>query len=310
MMELSETGLFIEDGHSREQAYTLRFRVNRWVAEQQSPYQKIVVADLPVFGRALFLDDFGQSAEADEAIYHESLILPAVVAQGAPQTAFVAGGGEGAPLRELLRSPTIQSIRMVDIDAVMCALAKEYLGSWHKGAFDDPRVTLVHEDARKVLEQEQSRYDLIVLDLSDPEVGGPSARLFTAEFYSLCRDRLNSGGVMVVQADAANYLEHEAFVSIVKTLRTLFKYCLPYTADVPFFGGSWGFVLVGDDDRLAQFTCADVDEAVALLGGDELKFYDTESHRHLFALPRYLRTALNNPQAGKIIRDTDLLVLS
>lgn len=299
-----DTTDYIDDCHCAAHAVTRRFRVRGHVAERTTPFQHICIVDLHVFGRALFLDGFPQSAEADEHIYHEALVLPALAAlsqQGGPRRVFIAGGGEGATLRELLRSPDLQAVCMVDIDPAMIAEARVHLGSWHRGAFDDRRVQLLHADARQVLERDDRRYDLIVLDLSDPAPDSPSATLFTEDFYRTCRSRLAPDGLLAVQSHMASAVEHGAFVSSARALRSVFRYALPYTADVPFFGGAWGFVLAGCGDGLAGFAHADVDTALERLGGGPRQFYDSESHRHMFALPRVLRRALDDPAVGRVM---------
>ena len=44
----------------------------------QSNYQKIDIIETHSFGRTLILDDKTQSSEADEYIYHELLVQPAL----------------------------------------------------------------------------------------------------------------------------------------------------------------------------------------------------------------------------------------
>jgi spermidine synthase len=83
-----------------------------------------------------------QSSEADEFIYHEALVHPALLTHPNPQKIFIVGGGEGATLREILRYKSVQSALMVDIDQEVVESCKKYLPEWHQGAFDDKRVAL------------------------------------------------------------------------------------------------------------------------------------------------------------------------
>ena len=52
----------------------------------------------------------------------------------------------------MLRHPSVESIVMVDIDGEAVAACREHLQPFHEGAFDDPRVELVADDARRWLE--------------------------------------------------------------------------------------------------------------------------------------------------------------
>lgn len=66
----------------------------------------------------LLLDGKAQSAEADEWVYHELLVHPAMLLHPAPRRVFIAGGGEGATAREVLRHRCVERLVMVDIDQV------------------------------------------------------------------------------------------------------------------------------------------------------------------------------------------------
>jgi hypothetical protein len=67
----------------------------------------------------LLLDGKSQSAEADEFVYHELLVHLALLLHPNPRTVFIAGGGEGATAREVLRHRSVEKLVMVDIDKVL-----------------------------------------------------------------------------------------------------------------------------------------------------------------------------------------------
>ena len=83
--------------------------VRREVFSGETAYQQVQVLETAAFGRCLVLDGKIQSAESDEFIYHEALVHPALVTHPNPETVFIAGGGEGATLREALRHSTVHS---------------------------------------------------------------------------------------------------------------------------------------------------------------------------------------------------------
>ncbi len=68
----------------------------------QTQYQSARVVRSRSLGICLVLDNKIQSSERDEFIYHEALVQPAMIAHPRPETVFIAGGGEGATLREVL----------------------------------------------------------------------------------------------------------------------------------------------------------------------------------------------------------------
>jgi len=104
-------------------------------------YQHVEILETQPFGRQLVLDGRTQSSEADEFVYHESLVQPGMAAVDNPRTVFIAGGGEGATLREVLSHKSVQRVTMVDLDKEVVDLCKQYLPRHHQGAFDDPRLT-------------------------------------------------------------------------------------------------------------------------------------------------------------------------
>jgi hypothetical protein len=64
---------------------------------------------------------------------------------------------------------------MIDIDKELVDMVKEHMPEWHQGAFDDPRTTLLHEDARGWMENNQgAEFDVILSDLPNPHEDGPA----------------------------------------------------------------------------------------------------------------------------------------
>ena len=175
-------------------------RVERVIHEGRTDYQSVVVQDTALFGRSLVLDGKTQSTALDEFVYHESLVQPCMVTHPQPRRVFVAGGGEGATIREVLAHDSVERVVMVDIDREVVDLCKEHLGGHHQGAFDDPRLELRHMDALQYLRDADERYDVAIIDVPDPLEGGPAYLLYTTEFYDLLMSRLTESGMMAAQS--------------------------------------------------------------------------------------------------------------
>jgi spermidine synthase len=120
---------------------------------KQTQFQRMEIIETKSYGRCLILDGKMQSSQADEFIYHEALVHPAMLSHPEPKRVFVVGGGEGATVREILRHKSVERVLMVDIDEDVVEGSKQYLPEWSQGAFDDPRVELRYMDARKYLEE-------------------------------------------------------------------------------------------------------------------------------------------------------------
>lgn len=255
-------------------------------------YQRVEILDTVAFGRALFLDGLPQSAEADEFIYHEALVHPALVCHPRPQVVFIGGGADGGALREVLRHPTVERVWLVDIDEELTRLCQQYLPYAAPGLFTDPRVTITFGDAYEaLLGTAPGTFDVVILDLTDPGTA-LSRRLYTPEFFRAVADRLRTPGILVLQAGSLRLTNLGAHLEVVAALRGAFRVVRSYWADVPFFGEVWGFALATDGLDPRSLSPEEVDRRLRGRGIGGLRFYDGAAHTQLFALPKYVRTAL------------------
>mmetsp|Transcript_27255 Transcript_27255/g.76109 ORF Transcript_27255/g.76109 Transcript_27255/m.76109 type:complete len:307 (-) Transcript_27255:41-961(-) len=281
-------------------------KVKDLVLSRRSKFQMVSVLDLEEWGKTLVLDGVLQSSESDEFIYHELLVHPAMVACGKPKSVYIGGGGEGATAREVLRFKSVERLVMVDIDELAVKTCREELTSHHKGAFDDPRMHLVIDDAKAWLQQHDEKFDVIIMDLADPLEEGPCWQLYTKEFYTFILSKLNPGGVFVTQCGQAGMRNTNCVFSPVRnTLKSVFKNVRSYAAYVPSFQDSYGFTITSNDVDLATLTPEAVAAAADGIVGEN-KFYDDVSHTHAFSLPKYVRDifatenrvgTLDNPQS-------------
>jgi spermidine synthase len=273
------------------QGFTSRLR--RIVYSGRTEYQAVEIIETESYGRTLLLDGKTQSTEADEFVYHEALVQPAMLAHPAPRTVFIGGGGEGATLREVLRHSTVHKVVMVDLDGEVVRLCKEHLAHEHQGAFQDPRANLVIGDAKAFLERTPERFDVIVLDLVDPMDGGPSYTLYTQEFYRTVKSKLAPGGVMVTQAGPVSVLNVDEVHTIINhTLKSVFSNVASYTVAMQSFGEPWGFVVASDAVNPKALPPADIDRRLTERSVKGLRNYDGEWHQGIFGLPRYIRDAI------------------
>ena len=268
-------------------------RVERVLYSGKTRYQSVVIQDTALFGRSLVLDNKTQSTEADEFVYHEALVHPAMLAHAGPRRVFVAGGGEGATIREVLAHASVEKVVMVDVDEEVVELCRRLLPNHHKGAFDDPRLELHYRDAFEYLDASTNTYDVVIIDVPDPLEGGPAAALYTAEFYGLLRRRLSDGGLMVAQAGPTGpALYEQCFAAVANTVATVFDNTGAYDAFVPSFGSTWGFVVGSTGPDPSALTADDVDARLRERVRARLRYYDGLTHSGMFALPKFLREAV------------------
>lgn len=280
--------------------------VERFIYSGKTKYQVVEIIDTEFYGRCLVLDGKIQSSEFDEYIYHETLIQPAAVLHPEPRKAMVVGGGEGAVLRELLRHPSIEQIVMVDIDRDVVELCQEYLPGWHQGSFNNPKVNVLYMDARKYLQGTDEIFDIIYMDLTEPIDDGPSYLLFTREFYQIVSDRLSQDGMIALQAGSFNPRLIECHAAICNTLATSFPIVRSYSSFIPSYDAVWGFALAAKCYDPLGLDAAEVDRRLCERGIDGLRFYDGETHRGMFAVPKDVRAA--RAKETRIIEDDRPLI--
>jgi spermidine synthase len=275
--------------------------VRRVLHDKKTRFQHAQISETHTFGICLVLDGKIQSGEKDEFIYHESLVHPAMLAHPDPKSVFIAGGGEGATLRDVLKHRTVRRAVMVDIDGEVVRLCRKYLPTFHQGAFDDKRAVVLHDDARKYIAETKERFDVAVIDLADPVEEGPARMLYTQEFYGLVKDRLGPGGIMVVQSGQSGWINLDNFMAINGTLKSIFKIVRPYQVYVPSFVDLWGFHTASDSLDPTRLSPREINKRISDRVNGRLRSYDGIAHRGLFSLPLRLRRKLS--RSRRIITD-------
>lgn len=244
-MTSDATGIFINETHTS--AAIWQYRVERMILEGKTQYQTYQIADVPRFGKSLFLDYNVQTSLLDEYVFHECMSQPAMTLHPNPRKVVVCGGGEGATLREALKHSTVEQATMVDIDEELVDMVKVHMPEWHQGAFEDPRTTLLHTDARQwLVEHKGAGFDVILSDLPNPHEDGPGQFLFTKEYFGIAADAMSEDGVFAMQAGSANENYPECMVSCIETLESMkdvFPHVAGYFGLVSTFFQPWGFVL-------------------------------------------------------------------
>ncbi|MFO7996094.1 MAG: polyamine aminopropyltransferase [Dehalococcoidia bacterium] len=282
---------------------TVLHSIKERIYSGRTEFQSVDIVSTGSFGVCLILDGKVQSSEADEFVYHEALVHPVMLTHPHPQTVFIAGGGEGATLREVLTHKTVKRAVMVDIDKEVVDICRRFLPSWHQDAFDDPRTEVHFVDARKYLEESSSRFDVIIIDLVDPLEEGPARLLYTREFYQTLKQRLGRDGIMAVQAEPAEWRNSDNFTAIASTLRNVFPVARPYQIHVPSFLSLWGFVSASQSLDPSELTPEEIDARISTRISKKLKSYDGLTHRAMFTIPKHIRQELAT--TTKVITDKE-----
>ncbi|MGE4368451.1 MAG: polyamine aminopropyltransferase [Burkholderiaceae bacterium] len=262
------------------------FRFARRLLTQQTEFQRLEILESAELGRSLRLDDHFMTSEKDEFFYHEALVHPAAVAHPHPESALIIGGGDGGALEELLKHATIKQATLVELDGRVIDASRRHLQAIHRGAFDDPRVTLRVEDGCTFLKETTEQFDLLMLDLTDPET--PAGPLYTEEFFRHCRRVLAPGGAMVLHLGTP-FHEPEQVRELAATLADVFNEVHPFGLHIPLYGSYWALAVVSDSLNPRTVAADQVEERLSERCVDHLQYYNPEIHGALFALPNFYR---------------------
>ncbi|MDY2738072.1 polyamine aminopropyltransferase [Intestinibacter sp.] len=211
------------------------------IYSKQTEYQRIVMTKYKDDVR-LFLDGNIQFGSRDEYRYHEALVhIPISLAKN-KENILILGGGDGLAAREVLKYDEVKNITLVDLDKDMVELCKtnNHIVALNEGSLSNKKLHVINNDAFKYLENSSKLYDVIIVDLPDPN-NETLNKLYTNLFYRLCYRNLNEDGAMVVQSTSP-YSAPKAFWCIEKTIESEGFDVYPYHLQVPSFG-DWGFNL-------------------------------------------------------------------
>jgi len=271
---------------------------DRVIFSKQTKYQKLIVTKNKKDVR-LFIDGNVQFSTIDEYRYHEPLIhIPMNLVKNR-KNILVLGGGDGLPIRELLKYNDVEKITVVDLDKEMTDLAKEnsIIVALNEGSLLNKKVNIINQDAFKYLEDTNQFFDVIIVDLPDPN-NSALARLYSKEFYKIIHKKLAKTGIMVTQATSP-YFSPEAYWCINNSIKEAgFKYSKPYHSYVPSFG-DWGFIL-GSNIQIHE-------DKIKL--SIPTKFLDNETIKNLFSIPKDIKrenikpSTLNKPEILKYYLD-------
>lgn len=274
------------ENHSDNVRFSIR--VDKQLYSAKSDFQRIDIFEAEEFGRFLTLDGLMMVTEKDEFIYHDMIVHIPMASNPEIHNVLVIGAGDGGTVRELTRYKSIVNIDMVEIDKMVVDACREFLPQT-SSKLSDPRVNIFYEDGLKFVRDKVDKYDLIIVDSTDPF--GPGEGLFTKEFYGNCYKALTAKGILVNQHECPYYDSYARSMKRAhKRIEELFPIARVYQAHIPTYpSGHWLFGFASKEiDPIS-----DLDTAKWNSLGIKTKYYNTDLHAGCFAIPTYVNELLN-----------------
>lgn len=147
-------------------------------------------------------------------------LLP-IATQSKPYNAAVIGLGSGITAHQLLSDSLAQSVDVIEIEREIVKLGR-YFAPHNNRAYNDPRSTIIIEDALTFFARRGKKYDLVISEPSNPWVSGVS-NLFTKEFYRDLSGYMTDNGVLVQWVHLYEFNDRLLF-SILLAIREVFPH--------------------------------------------------------------------------------------
>ncbi len=163
-----------------------------------------------------------------------------------PKTVMVLGLASGITAGETLHYP-IDRLDVLEISPEV-VIASKFFAPWNNDVLSNPKTSLIIQDGRAHLQLTKQKYDVVVSEPSNPWMAG-LATLFTSDFFSLVKDRLNENGIFC-QWVHSYQMDWPTFAMIGRTFAGVFANSL-LVSTAPSVDGH-DFLLVGFNgiDRL------------------------------------------------------------
>jgi spermidine synthase len=260
----------------------LTLKVKRIIESVESEFQRIDVLESDDFGKMLVLYGSLMACDKDNNAYNEMITHVPLYCHPDPKEILIIGGGDCGALTEVMKHSEVKHCTMCEIDRMVVEVSKKHFPRLTIG-ITDPRAQVVFQDGKKFITETDKKFDIILLDLSDPI--GPAADLFQKSFHKQVFDTLNDDGIMIAQSEAPFY-NQRTVKSVYKNLREIFPVVRMYTCFMPIYPSTyWSFAFCSKGIDPIE----NLDVARYARSKPKTKYYNLGIHRAAFALPEWVK---------------------
>jgi len=111
----------------------------------------------------------------------------------APKSTMIIGYGAGVTVGAATAFREVEEIDCVEIEPAVVGAAALF-APFNRKSYENPKVKIIHDDARTFMNVTRKRYDVIISEPSNPWIAGVGS-LFTSEFYDRAAEVLKPDGV-------------------------------------------------------------------------------------------------------------------
>jgi spermidine synthase len=201
----------------------------------------------------LFIDGLKNLSSADDYLFYEPFIHPAVNLCNTCRNVLLLGGENGCAARELLKYPYIKNIDIIPFDTSYLDQGKfnPVFQKINDKSLLDPKIHTITDQIDHYIIRPGITYDLIVVDLPDPR-NLDYNQFYIKRFYQYCYKLLRPEGVIVTQAGSPFYAP-DAYVAIRNTIREAGFSAIPLHNQVMTLS-EWGWIIGCKSGNISTLT--------------------------------------------------------
>lgn len=202
-------------------------------------------------GFAFYINGDLQFDTADEALYHEYLVIPAVaLAVGRfPDTdlrVLICGGGDGLAARDVLRFPEVHYIDLVDYNPEVLELAQTVFKPFNEGSLESDRLTVYAQEAFEFISTiPDNSYHVVLCDFTYPTCQEDTS-IYSREWFQQISRVLTPSGIVSTNGVSPEN-RTTGFWCLYQTVLSAGLRAKPLQLAIPSFRrhgyGNWGFFL-------------------------------------------------------------------
>ncbi len=275
------------------------YTVEETVYKGKTRYQDIELVRTHEYGTVLLLDGVTQVVQKNDWQYHEPMVHFAMLSHSNPEKVLVIGGGDGGILREVLRYASVRNADLVELDEEVVSFSRKYLPGIHGGAFEDRRVAIHFEDGRKFVERKASQYDVVIMDMTDPQ--GPSRFLYTKEFFDSVKAAMKDERALFAMHSESPITRPQAFSCIGSTLGSVFPIVRRAYVFIQMYATLWSISVASVGTDIAELSEREVDERIERRRLPRLNMINGPSWKSMLVEYPYLKEILATQ--GTLITD-------
>jgi len=170
-----------------------------------------------------------------------------------PESVLILSGGAGGMIHEILKHP-VKRVDYVELDPLLLKLVKRFSTPLTQSELSDPRVKVHYTDGRFFLGRTQDRFDIIFIGISAPQELQTN-RLFSSEFFSMAKGKINPGGMVVLTLPGSSTYISPELRDLNGCIFDTLKQVYPRVKVIP---GDVNLYFASDSDKLATVTAEEM----------------------------------------------------